>query len=142
MVKWRTSVDIIEQLVKERRKLEAERAKACAGYDRALAEIDAAMKAIKKSRGASSGRKAAKASKGKTSSIPIDEAVIEAVKNGARTPAQIHEFMENTLGVNTTINSVRTRVSRLGRDARLTRDSSGWTLPETPATQGETEPAN
>ncbi|MEQ9258555.1 MAG: hypothetical protein RIG84_05610, partial [Roseovarius sp.] len=95
-------MDILEQLERERAKISAERDKACLVYDRDLAELDAAIKAVKKSRGASPKKKRGKVSTGRQSSMPIDEAVIVAVKAGASTPVKILEYMENTLGVDTT----------------------------------------
>ena len=61
--------------------------------------------------------------------MPIDDAVIEAVKNGIRSPSTILKFLETNLHINTTINSVRTRVSRLKNDGRLARDERGWIMP-------------
>lgn len=89
---------------------------------RELRHIEIALDAIAKAEGQDKG-----ATSGQT--MPIDDAVIEAVKNGVRSPAKILKFLEKHLGINTTINSVRTRVSRLKNDGRLARDERGWIMP-------------
>lgn len=123
-------MDIIENLKQERKRLEQERAKACAEYDRAIAEIDAATDAIMKSRASKPAKKSAPPSPRRAVWFSIDDAILEAVANGVQTPAKILDYLSSRLGIDTTINSVRTRVSRLRADGRLARDDGGWVLPK------------
>ena len=71
--------------------------------------------------------------------MPIDDAIVEAVRSGTRTPAKILAFLSSELGIETTINSGRTRVSRMKNNGRLAHDGQGWILPESddePAGEG------
>jgi hypothetical protein len=45
--------------------------------------------------------------------MAIDDAILEAVKNEVRAPTPMIKFLEHQLAIHTTINSVRTRLSRL-----------------------------
>ena len=96
------------------------------------AEVQAAISAVLKMRTAADLPTQSVATPRQTEAnrMPIDDAIIEAVKNDARAPAAILSFMQKHLGVQTTINSVRTRVSRLRANGRLTHDQRGWVLPE------------
>lgn len=120
----------ILQLLKDRR-IEAQRE-----IDRLRAEvrdIDTAITAIQSSGGIS------KTPSGKSS---IDDAVVEAVKMGMKTPTSIHKYLHNELNVETSLQSVRVRASRLGQEGRLGRDKDGWALPEKNEAPGDfaTEP--
>ena len=64
-------------------------------------------------------------------SMPIDEAIIIAVRNGNRTPAAVLGYLQRELHLQTTINSVRTRLSRLKRERKIVSTPFGWSLPMT-----------
>lgn len=121
-------MDIIAKLKEERAKLERERTKACAKYDRAIAEIDAATSTIMKARKAAPTSDEGSYDVIPRANISIDDAILEAVATGLQTPAKILNFLASDLGIETTINSVRTRVSRLGAAGKLTRDQRGWVV--------------
>lgn len=121
------------------RKVELEAQKAAILKD--LEDVEVALAAILKS-----GDVAAKAHAASVPSkppaasyaggnMPIDEAIIIAVRNRARTPAKILVYLKNDLGINTTINSVRTRVSRLKKDGKLVSTALGWMVPTEGAPQ-------
>lgn len=58
--------------------------------------------------------------------MPVDDAVILAVKAGQTTPRAIRDYMAERLGVDTTINSVRTRVSKLKKLGKIGHNRDGW----------------
>lgn len=122
-------MDFVEKLKHERKKIEVERAKACAKYDREIAEIDAAINAVLKNRVSAPPQPHATAIRSSGSPIRIDDAIVEAVSTGTNTPAKILDFLTEHLGIETTINSVRTRVSRLKNEGRLVRGERGWATP-------------
>lgn len=55
-----------------------------------------------------------------------DEAIIDAVKAGNRTPAQISEFIRKKLGVDVNDASTRTRLSRMKAAGKIEHDGYGW----------------
>jgi hypothetical protein len=128
-------MDVLKTLKDQRKQVEASRAEAVKVFDHEIADIDAAIDAIVarrqgEARGDSESAPPLKP-KGVTGTgqISIDDAIIEAVKNGVHTPMTILTFLKDHLGIETTVNSIRTRVSRLGADDRLARDERGWILP-------------
>jgi hypothetical protein len=56
----------------------------------------------------------------------VNDAIILAVEAGNKTPVQILRYLKEKLGVDTTLNSVRSRVSPLGQQGLIGHDSSGW----------------
>lgn len=56
----------------------------------------------------------------------VNDAIVLAVEAGNKTPVQILSYLKEKLGVNTTLNSVRSRVSPLGQDGLIGHDGSGW----------------
>lgn len=63
--------------------------------------------------------------------VSLDDGIIKAVKAGQSTPVMILDYVTGKMSIQTTINSVRTRVSRLKREGKLLRGKEGWTLPVT-----------
>lgn len=59
-------------------------------------------------------------------SMPVNDAVILAVEAGRKTPATILEYLRDELGIQTTLNSVRSRVSPLKKEGRIAHDGIGW----------------
>ena len=59
-------------------------------------------------------------------SMPVNDAIIKAVEAGQTTPAQILDYLQNVLGIQTTLNSVRSRVSPLKQEGKIAHDGSGW----------------
>lgn len=67
----------------------------------------------------------------------VDDAIILAVEAGKKTPVTIRDYMAENLGVDTTLNSVRTRVSKLKKLKKIRHGDDGW-LPI--SSFGETAP--
>jgi hypothetical protein len=61
-------------------------------------------------------------------SMPVDEAILMAISGGNTTPMTILNYIVSQLGINTTINSVRTRVSRLKSEGKITNGVDGWVI--------------
>ncbi|MEM6480672.1 MAG: hypothetical protein AAF922_04975 [Pseudomonadota bacterium] len=61
--------------------------------------------------------------------VTLDDAIVKAVGAGQSTPVMILDYVTGKMSVETTINSVRTRVSRLKREGKLLRGKQGWSLP-------------
>lgn len=62
--------------------------------------------------------------------VSLDDAILKAVGSGQSTPVMILDYVTGKMSVETTINSVRTRVSRLKREGKLMRGKEGWSLPK------------
>ena len=58
--------------------------------------------------------------------MPVNDAIVKAVEAGRKTPVSILEYVQNVLNVQTTLNSVRSRVSPLKRDGKIAHDGAGW----------------
>ena len=131
-------MDIIETLKAQREAIEADRDIACKPFDIALAEIDVAIKAIMDQRDPldflefteTDVDEAFSKLRQRETQMPIDAAIIEAVRCGAQKPAAVLKFIQVHLNVDTTINSVRTRLSRLNAEGRVSRDVGGWVVPQ------------
>jgi hypothetical protein len=91
--------------------------------DREIKDVDVAIAAILK---ANDGREQAASSPQAKHSMPVDDAIIRAVGAGMKTPTDILSYLERELGINTTINSIRTRVSRLKKNKKIGHDATGW----------------
>ncbi|MEM6578317.1 MAG: hypothetical protein AAF678_07485 [Pseudomonadota bacterium] len=78
---------------------------------------------------AASAKPAQKRTKKSTGKISLDDGIMRAVKAGQSTPVLILDYVTKKMSIETTINSVRTRVSRLKREGKLMRGKEGWSLP-------------
>lgn len=128
----------LELLEAQKEELEKERAR----LDADINDIDAAIKAIRSRRGGAPSKsstaprkttppkKTTKRSKTAGQKVSLDDAIVAAVGKAHTTPVMILDYVTDKLGVETTINSVRTRVSRLKREGLLARTKNGWSLPE------------
>lgn len=58
--------------------------------------------------------------------MPVNDAIVIAVEAGMKTPTNILAYLAEHLGVHTTLNSVRSRVSPLGQEGRIAHDGTGW----------------
>lgn len=125
--------DPIAILRAEREKIVEARAQACIVFDARINEYDAAIAAIERVRDhcGPSGLKveATVIRRDAPAGMTRDAAIIEAIKNGKRQPAAILDFMSRHLGVETTINSVRTRLSRMKSSGEIQHDKRGWIMP-------------
>ena len=84
------------------------------------AEFDAALNAV---RSVSTGVVVSSRPKAK---MKINDAIVEAVNSGRKNPRGIFDFIENQLGIDTTINSVRVRVSKLRIGGLIAKDAEGY----------------
>jgi len=109
-----------------RAKLANERKELCASLDAKIEELDIAILALQERFGLNASPSSIVEITPKSS---IDVGIIEAVRNGNHTPATIHAFIARHLNIDTTVNSVRTRVSRLKSSGLIARDDRGWIMP-------------
>lgn len=58
--------------------------------------------------------------------MKVNDAVVMAVNAGRKSPTTILDYLHTELGVHTTINSVRSRVSPLKAEGRIAHDGEGW----------------
>lgn len=63
-------------------------------------------------------------------SSTVNDAIIWAVSNGAGTPAEIYNFITNDLSMETSKNSVSTRLSKMKNEGLLDHDGEHWVLPK------------
>ncbi len=61
-----------------------------------------------------------------SSKLPINDAILEAIRNGQSKPADIHKFLADHLRVHTTRNSVNTRLSKLKKEGVIKSGENGW----------------
>jgi hypothetical protein len=59
-------------------------------------------------------------------SMPVGEAIVKAVDAGNKSPSDVFTYLENELGIKTTIGSVRARLSPLKSEGRISNDGTGW----------------
>jgi len=92
------------QIIKELETLQAE-----------LAEIDRMMGATRST---------------VTAAVPAtkDDAILQAIADGNRTPAAISEYMREKLGMPVNPASTRTRLSRMKSADKIDHDGIGWKL--------------
>ncbi|NTI22393.1 hypothetical protein G6M87_11040 [Rhizobium rhizogenes] len=57
-----------------------------------------------------------------------DDAIVDAIKAGNRTPATIAQFIRERLGVEVNDASTRTRLSRMKSAGKIGHDAYGWKL--------------
>lgn len=55
-----------------------------------------------------------------------DMAILEAIMAGCNKPSVIFNYVESHLGIDTTINSVRTRLTKLKNAGEIANGSDGW----------------
>jgi hypothetical protein len=61
-------------------------------------------------------------------SSPINAAILEAISHGNGTPESIYLFIRDQTSVETTKNSISTRLSKLKNDGLIDHDGQGWVL--------------
>ncbi|MDT9600029.1 hypothetical protein [Sphingosinicella rhizophila] len=118
---------ILEMLLERQKELEAQKAvieKDLSDVAKAIAAINGPASAAVKLEGNQPSHP-----------MPVDKAIVIAVREGSRTPVQILDYLRKRLGVHTTINSVRTRVSKLKNDGRIDHDETGWVPSVSQSTQ-------
>lgn len=59
-------------------------------------------------------------------SMPVNDAVLLAIKAGRKSPVSILDYIQTELKIDTTISSIRSRVSPLYKKGKIARDSTGW----------------
>lgn len=59
-------------------------------------------------------------------SMNVGEAIVYAVEHGCTTPTQVLAYLETELGITTTLNSVRARLSPLKKEGKIGHDGKGW----------------
>lgn len=59
----------------------------------------------------------------------VNEAILWAVHNGNGTPAEIYNFITNEMSVETSKNSVSTRLSKMKNEGLLEHDGERWIVP-------------
>ena len=64
----------------------------------------------------------------RAATISKDEAIMQALRAGIKTPARIADYMKNELGLDVNQASTRTRLSRMKADGKIKHDGEGWTL--------------
>lgn len=57
-----------------------------------------------------------------------DDAILQAIADGNRTPATISEYMREKLGMPVNDASTRTRLSRMKSAEKIDHDGAGWKL--------------
>ena len=70
-----------------------------------------------------------------TTAIPVlpvpetkDDAILQAIEAGNKTPATISEWMREKMGADVNDASTRTRLSRMKAAGKIGRDGNGWKL--------------
>lgn len=87
-----------------------------------LRDIEAALEILEPS--------ATVESKAVTGGHTVNQAILWAVHNGNGTPAEIYAFITNEMNVDTSKNSVSTRLSKMKNDGLLDHDGERWIIPE------------
>ncbi len=114
-------VNILETLQAQREEISAQ----IKSLKKEMAKVDAAILAVNSMDDSTSPKVLTY-----TSKMTINQAIVEAVKNGSSTPKEILAFLEDHLAMSTTINSVRTRVSRLSSEKKIVKSNKGWVTPK------------
>jgi hypothetical protein len=91
-----------------------------------LKDIDLALKAMGASKPESDKPVSMAARFQVRHSMPVNDAVIRAVEAGRKTPVLILDYIQKELGIQTTLNSVRSRVSPLKQEGKIGHDGTGW----------------
>ena len=112
-----------EMLIQRREELKA----SISAVEAELNDIDLALNAMGGAKPDSENKKSSMADRFQVRhSMPVNEAIIKAVAAGRKTPVLILDYVQKELGVQTTLNSVRSRVSPLKQDGKIGRDNTGW----------------
>lgn len=74
--------------------------------------------------------------------MPVNDAIVMAVNAGCKSPVQILSYLVSELGIKTTLNSVRSRVSPLKQMGRIAHDGSGWIPVQGKGSSEESEGSN
>lgn len=129
-------MNVIQSLTSQRESLDRQIAELSAD----LRDVVTAIAAIKKSHESGADtRDAAPRPKAYPQKMPINEAVLRAVANGRKTPQNILAFIQKDLSMTTTLMSVRTRLSRLKNDGKVSLNGSGWIPVTRPTSKTATE---
>jgi hypothetical protein len=93
-------------------------------------EVDIALAAIEGTRAKVSSSVGTAAGKGSATgigaSMSINDGIIEAVKSGADSPSKIFQFLKPHLGIETTKNSVNTRLGKLRENKLIAHRDGRW----------------
>lgn len=84
---------------------------------KSIREIDAALELLGEAEGSKSVG---------SSASPINAAIVEAVSQGCSTPAQIYNFVTHVKEIDTSKNSISTRLSKLKNDGVIDNNENGW----------------
>ncbi|AHJ10727.1 hypothetical protein P106B_44 [Rhizobium phage vB_RglS_P106B] len=57
-----------------------------------------------------------------------ETAIIEAVKHGSRKPNTIHRYIQQHMRMNMNIGSLRSTLSRLKSEGKISHNEHGWTM--------------
>lgn len=57
-----------------------------------------------------------------------EEAIIEAVRVGNKRPTTIHNYIKKNMRMNMNIGSLRSTLSRLKSEGRISRNDDGWIM--------------
>ncbi|TIP04935.1 MAG: hypothetical protein E5X72_09655 [Mesorhizobium sp.] len=91
-----------------------------------IRELDAALELL----GDVAGKAGSTVSPAGSVPSPINAAILEAISQGNSTPEAIYLFVVHQMQVDTTKNSISTRLSKLKNDGLIENDGQGWTLVE------------
>jgi hypothetical protein len=58
--------------------------------------------------------------------MPISDAIVHAINNGVGTPQLIHSYLSEKMSINTTTNSVNTRLSKLKAAGKISHNGRRW----------------
>lgn len=107
------AIDLIESAKRDAQAIIDEQKRLIAGYNKALTALkpSPAQEATPKTR---------------NHSMNVGEAIVYAVEHGCTTPTQVLEYLETGLGITTTLNSVRARLSPLKKEGKIAHDGNGW----------------
>lgn len=113
---------VLELLQNKKRELEQERER----LDREMRAVEAALSALPDAGKSFPHVEEGAFTRGVLHALTVDDAIIKAVDAGHKTPMDILEYLKSDLRLHTTVNSIRTRVSKLGSEGRIGRDEHGW----------------
>ncbi len=96
-----------------------------------ISELQAELKKVRVALNAIEGRAQTVSAAPRSGPPTVNDAILEAIKNGRGTPTTILDFIQQELGLETTKNSVSTRLSRMKADGQIDHDSDGeWIIAE------------
>lgn len=97
---------------------------------RSIRELDAALEVLGEAELGKNG--------GAASASPINAAIVDAISQGNSTPAQIFEFVTTQKDIDTSKNSISTRLSKMKNDGLIDHDGHGWVLLKTEGSDAST----